>query len=177
MSHNNEKKIEEEEKAIDETIALEAEPPNLEEEIAVLRDQLLRQHAELENIRKRAMREMEKARSTAIENFARDLLGVLDDIRRAEKSFQKAQLEKVVKQGLDLIISSAEQMLARHNIRKIEAKGVKFDPNIHEALFEDNKSTQEVGTITQIIEEGYFLGERLLRPARVGVATAPDKEN
>lgn len=176
MSPDNEEKIDEEKTTIDETAPLEPTPPTLEEEIAILRDQLLRQHAELENTRKRALREMERTRSAAIENFARDLLAVLDDIRRAEKNFQQAELDSVVKQGLDLILASIEQMLARHNIKRVEAAGKQFDPNIHEALFEDSESTQNAGTITQIVEEGYFLGERLLRPARVGVVAAAKED-
>jgi molecular chaperone GrpE len=150
--------------------AEESVAPTPEEVIASLRDQLLRVQAEMENNRKRQERELERVRTTAIEHFARDLLELLDNVRRAEQNWLALELDDSVKQGLALILSSMEQVLSRHHIKRIEARAKNFDPNIHEALFEDRESEAKAGTITQIIEEGYMLGDRLLRAARVAVA-------
>ena len=150
----------------------ESPPPGLEEELAAAKDQLLRAHAEMENLRKRAAREIEKSRAAAIELFARDMLGILDDIRRAEILLKEREIDSALREGIELIFASAERMLARHQIRRIEALGEIFDPNFHEALFEDSASEAEAGRITQVIEEGYMLGDRLLRAARVAVAAA-----
>lgn len=163
------------EEAVAEEIVTQEEAAT--QEIAELREKLLRAQAEMENNRKRQERELEKARITAVESFARDLLGVLDDIRRAQESWEKIELDSSVKEGLALILSSTEHILSRYQIKRIEAKAQKFDPNLHEALFEDPTSQAQAGTITQIIEEGYMLGERLLRPARVAVAGGGGSQN
>ena len=133
----------------------------------------MRAHAEMENLRKRTEREIEKSRLSAIELFARDIIGILDDIRRAELLLREKEIDAAVREGIELIFASAERMLARHQIRRIEALGEIFDPNFHEALFEDSASAAEAGRITQVIEEGYMLGDRLLRASRVAVAAAP----
>ena len=142
--------------------------------VAALEEKLLRLQAEMENNRKRLERERERVRDSAIEGFARELLKVLDDIRRAQASWSEKELDSSVAEGLALILTSSEQMLARYGIKRIEAKGRVFDPNFHEALFEDKDSAAAAGTITQIIEEGYMFGERLLRAARVAVASSKE---
>lgn len=148
--------------------------PEPAEQIAALQDQLLRLQAETENNRKRLDRELERQRQSAVEAFAKDLLAVLDDIRRAQTSWAEKKLDASVQEGLNLILTSANQMLARHNIHPMGASGATFDPNHHEALFEDTQSSAKSGTITQIIQEGYLCGDKLLRPARVAVAKNPE---
>ena len=165
-----EKKIEEEKNE---------EEKSLEEQIAELKERHLLDRADMENLRKRLGREMEKTRLFAIERFARDLLPVLDNMRRALASLtddSDARLKASLEDGVRLTLREIEAVLARHQVRRIEAEGQRFDPNRHEALFEVPQSAlppgTRPGTIMQIIEEGYMLGERLLRPARVGIAAA-----
>ena len=155
------------------------EEKSLEEQIAELKEQHLLDRADMENLRKRLGREMEKTRLFAIERFARDLLPVLDNMRRALASLtddSDARLKASLEDGVRLTLREIEAVLARHQVRRIEAEGQSFDPNRHEALFEVPPSAlppgTRPGTIMQIIEEGYMLGERLLRPARVGIAAA-----
>ena len=155
------------------------EEKSLEEQIAELKERHLRDRADMENLRKRLGREMEKTRLFAIEHFARDLLPVLDNMRRALASLtddSDARLKASLEDGVRLTLREIEAVLARHQVRRIEAEGQSFDPNRHEALFEVPQSAlppgTRPGTIMQIIEEGYMLGERLLRPARVGIAAA-----
>ena len=168
-----EKKVEE--NKVEEEKSLEAQIA----ELAELKEQHLRDRADMENLRKRLGREMEKTRLFAIENFARDLLPVLDNMRRALASLtddSDADLKASLADGVRLTLREIEAVLARHQVRRIEAEGQRFDPNRHEALFEVPPSAvpagTSAGTIMQIIEEGYMLGERLLRPARVGIAAA-----
>jgi len=176
---NDEPKEAEENEGTEEVAALpqeEAAPPSLEEELAATKDQLLRAHAEMENLRKRMMREMDRVRLAALEPLARDLLSVLDNMRRAAHLLREKEIDQAIREGIELIFTSAETMLEQHQIKRVAALGEKFDPNCHEALFEDNSSEAEAGIITQVIEEGYRLGERLLRPARVGVAAAKEQK-
>ena len=155
------------------------EEKSLEGQIAELKEQHLLDRADMENLRKRLGREMEKTRLFAIERFARDLLPILDNMRRALASLtddSDARLKASLEDGVRLTLREIEAVLARHQVRRIEAEGQSFDPNRHEALFEVPQSAlppgTRPGTIMQIIEEGYMLGERLLRPARVGIAAA-----
>ena len=159
------------------------EEKSLEEQIAELKERHLLDRADMENLRKRLGREMEKTRLFAIERFARDLLPVLDNMRRALASLtddSDARLKASLEDGVRLTLREIEAVLARHQVRRIEAEGQSFDPNRHEALFEVPQSAlppgTRPGTIMQIIEEGYMLGERLLRPARVGIAAAAGGE-
>ncbi len=151
---------------------------SLEAQIADLKEQHLRDRADMENLRKRLGREMEKARLFAIENFARDLLPILDNMRRAlatlaaQEDLRAGESEASLQDGVRLILRETEAVLARHHVERIEAEGQMFDPNQHEALFEVLDAARPPGTVAQIIEEGYMIGARLLRPARVGVAAA-----
>ena len=150
----------------------EAAEKSPEEQIAILADQLLRNQADMENLRKRMSREMDKARSFAIENFARDLLPVLDNMNRVLATLAENS-DSGLKDGVRLILRETQAVLARHHVVRIEAAGQMFDPNLHEALFENPDPSKPAGTITQIIEDGYMIGDRLLRAARVGVVSAP----
>ena len=173
-----EKRVEEkkaEEKKVEENKV--EEEKSLEAQIAELKEQHLLDRADMENLRKRLGREMEKTRLFAIEHFARDLLPVLDNMRRALASLaddSDAGIKASLEDGVRLTLREIDAVLARHQVRRIEAEGQSFDPNLHEALFEVPPSAvptgTPAGTIMQIIEEGYMLGARLLRPARVGVA-------
>jgi len=143
-------------------------------EVADLKDQLLRAVAEGENIRRRAAKEKQDASKFAIASLARDLLAVPDTLDRAILSIPeevRAQ-EGVVNliEGMELTQRQLLGIFERHGIRPIQPMGEKFDPNFHQAMFEAPDTGQPDGTIVQILQTGYVIGDRLLRPAMVGVA-------
>lgn len=146
----------------------------LEEELARMKDHLLRAMAETENTRKRAQREREDAGKYAITGFAKDMLDFADNFHRALASIP-AELHGDERIGPIITgIESMEKVLLRnfekHGITKIEPMGIPFDANFHEVIFEAPGTGQPAGTIIQVVEAGYMLKDRLLRPARVGVA-------
>lgn len=144
------------------------------EEAAQLKDQLLRALAEVENTRRRAQREVEDARKYAVANFARDVLTVADNLSRALAAVPEDAVGgddlKALVDGMSLTERELLAMLERHGIRKIEPKGEKFDHNLHQAMFEVESPDAEPGTVVEVAQAGYVIGDRLLRPAMVGVA-------
>ena len=154
-------------------------PPTPEEQIAELNDQLLRALAELENTRRRAERDRSEALKYGAVSFARDMVGVTDNLQRALKAIddmeaaQRDGLPETVSALIDGVAATERDLLAalaRHKVSVIAPLGEKFDPNLHEALFEAPGTGQENGTIIDVIETGYVMEERLLRPAKVGIA-------
>ena len=154
----------------------EVAEPSLEDRLAETNDQLLRALAELENTRRRADRDRAEALKYGAASFARDMLGVADNLQRALGAVAeldqetlpdaaKSLLEGVAATERDLIAS-----LGRHKVQPLSPMGEKFDPNQHEAMFEAPGTGQPAGTIIEIIETGYMMDERLLRPAKVGIA-------
>jgi molecular chaperone GrpE len=154
---------------------------NLYAENAALKDKLLRSLAEVENVRRRAEREIVDAKTYGVANFAREMLSFADNMRRAV-----ASLPSTAREGLDpsvaALIEGVEVMerdflarLGRFGVKRIEALGARFDPNRHEALFEIPDEAQPNGTVAQVVEEGYTIGERVLRPAKVGVTRGGPK--
>ncbi len=171
-----------EEAAPEEPETLEAEPADsaaeaiaaLEAEKAELKDQLLRSLAEVENVRRRAQREREDGARYAVKPLAEDLLAVRDNLCRAVESVsvEAAEAEpqlKALLEGVVMTEKSLSEAFARHHIEIIDPLGEKFDPNLHEAMFEVPDPQQPAGTVAQVIEVGYRLHDRLLRAARVGV--------
>jgi molecular chaperone GrpE len=158
--------------------AREAEMAALKEEVAAARDRLLRFAAEAENTRKRLEREKAEGVLYAASNFARDLLGVADSLSRALAAVPPEErdiIDDVMKKFLDGIELTERELLSvfqRHNIRKLETVGQKFDPNFHQAMFEVPTSEKPPGTVMQEVQAGYAVGDRCLRPALVGVAKA-----
>jgi len=146
-----------------------------------LKDQLLRALADAENARRRARKDVEEARTYAISRFAQDLLGVADNLGRALESIPAERREsddavKAIADGIEMTVREFETALGRHGISKIDPLGEKFDYNLHQALFETDQTDQPDGTVVQVLQTGYMIGERLLREAMVGVAkggTAP----
>ncbi len=152
-----------------------AEFETLKAENAALKDQALRAMAEAENARRRAQKDREDASKFAINSFARDLLPVADNLRRALDSVSQeiAGLDPKVQSLLDGVEATERELLRgleRHGVKKIEAIGKTFDPNLHEVMFEMPAGGQPAGTVMQVVENGYTLQGRILRPARVGVA-------
>lgn len=152
----------------------------LNAENAELKDRVLRTLAEMENLRRRTEREVADARAYGVTNFARDMLGFADNLRRALESVPAEAREadgqlKTLFEGIELTERDFISRLARHGVKKLEPKGQKFDPNMHEALFEMPDPTVPNGTVAQVVEDGYSIGERCLRPAKVGVARGGPK--
>ena len=150
-------------------------------ENAKLKDKLLRTLAEMENLRRRTEREVAEAKIYGVTSFARDMLIFADNLRRALASLPEAQGEqaegpwKALAEGIEVIERDFLQRLGKHGVKKLEPLGAKFDPNLHEALFEMPSETAPSGTVVQVIEEGYAIGDRVLRPAKVGVSRGAPK--
>ncbi|MEE8392759.1 MAG: nucleotide exchange factor GrpE [Rhodospirillales bacterium] len=152
----------------------------LEVEIAVLKDKLLRALAEAENVRRRAERDREDAFKYAIANFSREMLSVADNLGRALESVDRESLaeNEALKSLVDGVEMTEKEMLNtfdRIGIEAIEAMGQKFDHNLHEAMFELEDKEKPAGTVVQQIQTGYMLNDRLLRPAKVGVSKGGPK--
>ena len=140
-----------------------------------LKDQLLRALADAENARRRAKKDVEDARAYAISRFAQDLLGVGDNLGRALDSIPAERREsdeavKALADGIEMTVREFEAALGRHGITRIDPLGEKFDYNLHQALFETDQTDQPDGTVVQVLQTGYRIGDRLLREAMVGVA-------
>ena len=159
----------------DEAVATEAvDAGTLVAENAALRDRLLRALADAENTRQRAERTTEEARKYAIAEFARELLIVVDNLQRtlvAAEGHPAATPESdALVEGVRVTLRILLRTLERFNIRPIEALGRRFDPGLHEAVAEINDAAQPPGTVIRIVEDGYTINNRLLRPARVFVS-------
>ncbi len=151
----------------------------LEEENTKLKDQLLRSLAEAENTRRRTEREMDDTRKFAVSNFAREVLPVADNLRRALSAVKNTDREQneALKALLTGVEATERQLLSamdRFGIKTIETVGKTFDPNFHQVMFEVESSEHPPGTILQEMQTGYTIQERLLRPAFVGTAKAPE---
>ncbi len=151
----------------------------LEAEIAELKDKLLRAAAEAENIRRRSERERADTAKYAVSKFAADVLNVADNLHRAMGAVDpdaraRDSFLDTLMGGIEATERELAQIFTRHGIVRIEAMGQPFDPNRHEALFEQPSTEHPPGTVVQVIQDGYMIAERLLRPARVGVAKAAD---
>jgi len=149
----------------------------LEAKISELKDQLLRTVADSENLRKRLEREKEQTRKFGIANFAKDLLSIADNLGRAlDAAPTKEDVEDQALENLVLGIQMTEQELQKafenNNVRKIDPLGEKFDYNFHQAMFEVEETDKEPGIVVQVLQPGYAIDDRILRPAMVGVAAA-----
>ena len=151
----------------------------LEAELAEQKDRLLRALAETENVRRRAQREREDASKYAVAGFAKDLLSAADNLRRALESLPESEVKDERTRSLLAGVAATERELLsifeRHGIRRIDPKGERFDHNFHQAIFEAERPDQPSGTIIEVLQPGYVLHERLLRPAMVGVAKGGSK--
>lgn len=161
--------------------AFTAERERLEGEVAAFKDKFLRAFAEAENIRRRAEKEVADAKTYGIASFARDVLTVADDLARALGTVEADAKQtadgafKSLLDGLELTERGLHKALEKHGIRKIEPKGEKFDPNLHQAMFEVPDESVPAGTVVQVVQSGYVIGERVLRPAMVGVSRGGPK--
>jgi len=147
----------------------------LTREVADTKDRLLRALAEMENLRRRTEREVLDARAYAVTSFARDLIGVADDLRRALDAAEESAAivdgpAKALCDGVELIERQLLKVLEKHGVRIFDPQGAKFDPNVHQALFEVPDINIPAGSVVQVIQPGFMIGERVLRPAMVGVS-------
>jgi molecular chaperone GrpE len=150
-------------------------------ENAELKDKLMRTLAEMENLRRRTEREVSDAKAYGVASFARDMLVFADNLCRAVESVPadvreraEAPLETFIA-GIELTERDFASRLDRYGVKKLEPKGAKFDPNLHEALFEVPDETVANGTVLQVVEDGYAIADRVLRPAKVGISRGGPK--
>jgi molecular chaperone GrpE len=153
----------------------------LEREHAEMKDRLLRTLAEMENLRRRTEREVADSRLYGIASFARDMLGVADNMRRAldavapELRASGENGAKALVDGVELTERELLKALEKNGVRQFSPQGEKFDPNLHQAMFEVPDTTVPAGSVVQVVQPGYMIGERVLRPALVGVSKGGPK--
>ncbi len=148
--------------------------PTAEQQIAELKDRLLRALAEIENVRRRADKEREDTAKYAVSNFAREIVSVADNLRLTLQSAPKsAEAEgplKTLLEGVEMTQRDLHATLEKFGIKVVDPIGQKFDANLHQALFEVPDTGKDAGTVVQVVQQGYQIGDRLLRPAMVGIA-------
>lgn len=153
----------------------------LQAENAEFKDRALRVMADMENLRRRTEREVADAKAYGVTSFARDMLTFADNLRRAVdavppdvREHAEPRLKSFI-EGIELTERDFLSRLHRFGVKKLEPMGKRFDPNMHEALFEMPDESVPAGTIMQVVEQGYAIGERVLRPAKVGVSRGGPK--
>lgn len=178
-----------EDTVVDESVAENDEAQVSEEDVLLrlareneeLKDRALRLAAEMENLRKRTQRDVADARSFGVANFARDMLAVSDNLQRALQALPPDAREstdrglKALVEGVEMIDRLMLSTLERHGVKPISPQGERFDPNFHQAMFEVPNPEVPANTVVQVVQDGYVIGERVLRPAMVGVATGGPK--
>ncbi|WP_182083920.1 nucleotide exchange factor GrpE [Aureimonas sp. ME7] len=153
----------------------------LEAENADVKDRLLRLAADMENLRRRTEREIKDARQFAVANFARDMLSVSDNLDRAIQALPEGARESgdagftSLVEGVEMTGRSMLSAMERHGVKKLEPLNARFDPNFHQAMFEIPNADLPANTVVQVVQEGYAIGERVLRPALVGVSKGGPK--
>jgi len=157
----------------------ETRSTELEAELAEYKDRLLRALAETENVRRRAQREREDASKYAIAGFAKNLLSAADNLRRALESLPESEAKDERTRSLLAGVAATERELLgafeRYGIKRIDPRGEAFDHNFHQAIFEAERPDQPSGSVVEVLQPGYVLHDRLLRPAMVGVAKGGPK--
>ncbi|WP_349436981.1 nucleotide exchange factor GrpE [Pararhizobium sp. A13] len=165
-----------------EAAAVEPDPLELARaEAADYRDRYLRLAAEMDNLRRRTARDVKDAKSYSVAGFARDMLAVSDNLRRALDAIPTEAREagdagfNALVEGVEMTERAMLSALERHGVQKLEPVGQKFDPNFHQAMFEVPNTEVPNNTVVQVVQDGYTIGERVLRPAMVGVAKGGPK--
>lgn len=154
----------------------------LQVENADLKDRALRAMAEMENLRRRTEKEVKDARQYAVSGFARDMLTVSDNLRRALEALPEDDRKNAdagvasLIEGVEMIERDLLNQLEKNGVRKLEPEGQKFDPNFHQAMFEVPNTEVPNNTVVQVMQAGYVIGDRVLRPAMVGVSKGGPKE-
>ncbi|GLS26854.1 nucleotide exchange factor GrpE [Marinibactrum halimedae] len=157
----------EQELGVEEAVDVQA----LQDEVAELKDQLLRTQAEAQNIRRRAQQDVEKAHKFALEKFAGDMLSVADNLERATASINKDDESlKPVLEGVELTYKTLVDALKRHSVEQVDPAGEPFDPQLHQAMSMIENPDVEPSTVIEVFQKGYTLNGRLVRPAMVVVS-------
>jgi molecular chaperone GrpE len=160
-------------------VSHEARVAAIEAELADTRDHLLRALADTENVRRRYQRERDDAQKYAVSDFAKDLLSAVDNLRRALEAIPEAEIaDPRTRSLLDGVAATERELLAafeRHGLKRIDPKGERFDHNFHQAICEAEGRGAPEGTVIEVLQPGYVLHDRLLRPAMVGVAKGAAK--
>lgn len=153
----------------------------LNAENAQLKDKALRTMADMENLRRRTEKEVVDARTYAVSSFARDMLTVADNMRRGIESVPQEQRTsadgalKTLLEGVELTERDLLKTLEKYGIKQIDPQGQRFDPNLHQAMFEVEDTSVTTGTVVQVVQAGFVIGERVLRPALVVVSKGGPK--
>ena len=182
MSENNKKDTEKAQEVQKATSDKKTEV-TLEQKLKETEEKLLRSLAEIENQRRRFEKEIKDAFEFGSFNFAKESLAILDNLDRAKIAIQNDEVLKSNKDldkflnNITIIEKDLISIFEKNRIVKIEAKGKKFDPNLHQAMTEIDDEKSDEGTVVQVIQSGYMMGERLLRPALVGVAKRKNSKN
>ena len=164
------------EEAIEQLAGVSADVERLEAEKSDLTDRLLRLAADMDNLRRRTERDVSDARKYAVTNFAADMLVVGDNLRRAldavpaERRANGDDAFKALLEGVEMTAREMERLFEKHGITRITAKGERFDPHRHQAMFEVPDPGVPAGTVVEVVQEGYAIGDRVLRAALVGVS-------
>jgi molecular chaperone GrpE len=176
MSENNKKDAEKTKDPLKDVPKEKIEQISIEQKLKETEDKLLRSLAEIENQRRRFEKEIKDAFEFGSYNFAKESLAILDNLERAKNAIKNDEVLKSNKdldkflENISIIEKDLVSIFEKNRITKIDAKGKKFDPNLHQAMAEIESNESEEGTIVQEIQSGYMLGERLLRPVLVGVS-------
>ncbi|HSM68139.1 MAG TPA: nucleotide exchange factor GrpE [Xanthomonadales bacterium] len=147
-----------------------------ENELAEYKESMLRMHAEMENLRKRLIKDLERSRRRALEDIMNDLLPVRDSLERGLESDGATTTVEAMKEGKALIIKMLGKVMADHGLREINPAGEAFDPELHQAMAMRETDEHEAGTVIEVMQKGFQLHDRLIRPAMVVVARAPDED-
>ena len=183
MSENKENKTATEKDLKKDTAEAKVEEQTVEQKLKETEDKLLRSLAEIENQRRRFEKEIKDAFEFGSFNFAKESLAILDNLQRAKIAIKNDEILKSNKdldkflENISIIEKDLISIFEKNRITKIEAKGKKFDPNMHQAMTEIEDDKHDIGTVVQEIQSGYMFGERLLRPALVGVAKKKNSKN
>ena len=182
MPENNKKDAEKAEEVQKDTLDEKTEV-TVEQKLKETEEKLLRSLAEIENQRRRFEKEIKDAFEFGSFNFAKESLAILDNLDRAKIAIQNDEILKSNKDldkflnNISIIEKDLISIFEKNRIIKIEAKGKKFDPNLHQAMTEIDDEKSDEGSVVQVIQSGYMMGERLLRPALVGVAKRKNSKN
>ncbi len=153
----------------------------LEKEAGDMKDQLLRTIADMENLRRRTEKEIKDAKQFSVASFARDMLSVADNLRRGQEAVSaedRTGADGALKALLDGTAMTEREMLKtleKHGVQKLNPEGEKFDPNFHQAMFEVPNPDVPNNSVVQVVQAGYVIGSRVLRPAMVGIAKGGPK--
>ena len=151
----------------------EAQIDELQQKLSTLGEQLLREQAEMQNVRRRAQRDIESAHKYALEKFASELLSVVDNLERAIEAIDaEDEAQKAVAEGLELTLKTFIEVLGKYNVEAVDPEGQPFDADLHQAVSTVPNNDVEPNTVINVFQKGYTLNGRLIRPAMVVVSTS-----